>query len=425
MLTRFLSLPLIVRLALFAWAALLVGVSVRVAVVLPWKGTVVNIYITAAERWLVGDNVYLWQPGMDLYRNPPGVTPLLTPLTLVPQKLAGILWRLASAAVFLLGLRAWLRSLPSPLTVPQTGAVFLLSLPLALASLNNGQMNLLLAGLLMLGTAAVARERFHGGSLMLASAAGLKLYPAAVGLLLAAAYPRRILPGLFMGIAAFAVLPFLCQRTDYVLDMHRSLAFSMKHDERTHDDINRAPQDAFLILHALGSDPGKPAYQGVQLALAAGMALLVRWKSRAGGTPTEIAFLAFHLGCVWMTVFGPASEGPTYTLLAPSAALVLTTAHANRSQSQGRFLLALAAYMLMISPILRDAFPRGAVYRALGPLPAGGLLLLAVVVWDALRPSRAVNDGLFTATLSLPESRIAMVVQPGGQPSSLPPSKCM
>ena len=36
MLTRFLSLPLIVRLALFAWAALLVGVSVRVAVVPPW-----------------------------------------------------------------------------------------------------------------------------------------------------------------------------------------------------------------------------------------------------------------------------------------------------------------------------------------------------------------------------------------------------
>ena len=51
MLRRFLSLPITVRLAILAWAVLIVAITLRVAIAPAWKGTVVNIYILAAERW--------------------------------------------------------------------------------------------------------------------------------------------------------------------------------------------------------------------------------------------------------------------------------------------------------------------------------------------------------------------------------------
>jgi len=386
MLRRYLSWPLTVRVAILVWFAMLLSVTLRVAIAPPCKGTVVNIYILAAERWLAGENVYLWEPGIDLYRNPPGVTPLLTPLTLVPAKTAGVLWRLGSAAVFLVGLRSFLRSM-LVFTPSQQGAIFAFTLPLALASLSNGQLNLLLSGLLMLGTSAAARRHDRSGSLWLAAAGGLKVYPVSVGLLLAVASPRRVLPGLLLGLTAFAALPFLCQRTGYVLEMHRSLMFSMTHDLRSYDDVNRAPQDAFLVPHACGADPGKAAYHAVQLASALGMALLVLRTRQRGGTPAELAALSFHLGCIWMTVFGPATEGPTYTLLAPSAAILLVASHARRAEPGGktRFRLTLTGYALLVSPILRDAFPHGAAYRCLGPFPAGGLFLLAAVMVEALQ----------------------------------------
>lgn len=401
MLKRFHSQPFAVRFAVVAWAILLVSVSLRVAIAPAWKGTVVNIYIAAAEHWLASENVYLMYPGLDLYRNPPGVTPLFVPLTLVPAKLAGILWRLASAAAFLLALRSWLRAVWPERSLKQTGAIYLLTLPLALASLNNGQINLLLVGLLMLGCAAVARSRFRSGSLWLAAAAGLKIYPAAVGMLLAAVYPRRMIPLFVAGIVAFAALPFLFQRTDYVLEMHRTLAWSLQHDVRSYDDPNRAPQDAFLLLHVCGIEPGKGTYHAVQLAAAAGMALLVLRASRRGSTPAEIAALAFHLGCIWMTTLGPASEGPTYTLLAPSAAMLLVANHAGRRERRLPFLLALLAYVLLISPIVRDAFPHGSAYRSLGALPAGGLVLLVAVLWAAFRRRLEEPALVFTQRISI------------------------
>src|SRR5438876_1021609 len=169
------SLHPLQRVALVVWVAILLGVGGRVAFSNPRAGTVVPIYLNAAKRWTSGDDLYAPAWPLDVYRNPPGVAAVLVPLTWVPEKVAGLLFRGLSAALFLGGLAVWVRhGLPRPLTPGETGAVFAMAGPLALNSLNNGQTNLLIIGALLFGATAVARGRWLAGGLWLAVPVGVK-----------------------------------------------------------------------------------------------------------------------------------------------------------------------------------------------------------------------------------------------------------
>ncbi|HJZ54665.1 MAG TPA: glycosyltransferase 87 family protein, partial [Gemmataceae bacterium] len=354
----------------------------------PGSQSVVPIYLEAARAWVRGDNLYHWEPPRDLYRNPPGFAAAFVPFTLLPETGAEIAWRAVGAAVFLLGLGRWVRhGLPRPLTPAETGAVFLLAAPLALASLNNGQTNLILIGLLLLGATAAARQQWRTAGAWLAAAATLKVYPLAVGLLVGLGAPRRLFPWLAVWCVLFAAVPFLLHDPAYVLDQHWSFRATVRADDRTFANLHRAPRDLFLVLRVWFTPPAPAVYLGVKLAAAAGMAGLVVLVVRRTPDMRIAAPLALHLGCVWVTVLGPATETHTYTLLGPSAATVPLFAWADRASYRGkpRLVLALLGYGLLVSPVFRDIFPNGTEFQILGPQPVGGLLVLAVVVWDALR----------------------------------------
>src|SRR5439155_501340 len=162
------------------------------------------------------------------------------PFTWVPEKVAGLLFRGLSAALFLGGLAVWVRhGLPRPLTPGETGAVFTLAGPLALNSLNNGQTNLPIIGALLFGATPVARGPWRG------------------------------------------------------------------------------------------------TYQAIQLGAAAAMlagVLLAAWRTRDRRFTSA---LGLHLGCIWMTVLGPATEAHTYAILAPTAAAVAVLAYSDRKERGG------------------------------------------------------------------------------------------
>lgn len=375
------------RVALTVWALLLVGVAGRVLVEPARSHTVVPIYLAAAGHWVAGEDLYRVTKEMDIFRNPPWVAAAFVPLTLIPEKAAGLLWRGVGAAVFLLGLRAWLRDgLPQPLAAGETGAAFALTALPALPSLNNGQTNLLLAGGLLFGAAHAARSRLDAAGGWLALAAGLKVYPAAVALLIACAR-RRVLPVFFAGCATFAAVPFLAQSPGYVAGEYAAFVQSVRADDRAYADPGRAPQDLFLVCRVWGRPPLRDVYLGLKLAAAAGMAGLVLLVARCD--PRAAVPLAFGLGCGWVTVLGPATEPHTYALLGPAAAVALATAWRPRSLA-GCFRLSLAGcgYALLVFPIARDAFPGGRPYHQLALQPVGGSLVLAAMVWEAVGLAR-------------------------------------
>jgi hypothetical protein len=374
------------RLAVVAWVALLLGVGGRVALSQPGAGSVVPIYLNAAERWAAGADLYAPAWPLDLFRYPPWVAAAFVPLTWVSVKAASVLWLALSAGVFLVALAQSVRhGLPRPLSPGEAGAVFALAAPLVLSSLNNGQTNLILAGFLLLGATAAARESGPAAGLWLALAAGVKLFPAAAALLIAAAFPRRVLPWFALALAGLAAAPFVLADAEYVLAQHRGFRDLLGSDDRTFADFGRAPRDLFLVLRVWAEPPSRGAYQAIQLATAAAMFGLVVLAARRVGDSRYVSTLGLSLGCVWMTVLGPASEAHTYTLLGPTAAAVAVLAFADRRRSGGwvAFGLAAAGVVLLISPVVRDVFPNGSQYQKLGPHPVGGVLVLAAVLLDA------------------------------------------
>jgi hypothetical protein len=392
MYSLFIRLHPLERLAVGLWALLLLGVAGRVAVSPVHSQTVLPIYLNAAQRWALALDVYVVQHPMDVFRNPPGVAAAFIPLKWFPERVAGLIWRGLGAAVFLMGLTKWVRhGLPRPLTAGERGALFSLAVLPSLPSLNNGQVNLLIAGLLLLGAAAAARARGIVAGLWVALAAALKVYPIAAAMLLAIPNARRLLLAFALAGAGLAIAPFLTGRTDYVVAEYQSFLQSVHENDRTGADRSRWPRDAFLLVRVWAGQPAPEIYLGIQLGVAVGMAGLVFAVARRTRDPRRSVPLALNLGCVWMTVFGPATEAHTYTILGPTAAAVVVFAVAERRGPFGRARLGLACagYAILVSPILREMFPNGTPYQLLGPHPVGGLLILAAVVWSGLRDALA------------------------------------
>lgn len=369
------------RLAVVVWAALLIGVAGRVVFTPVRSHTVVPIYLNAAERWVRGESVYAPAPPLDVYRNPPGVAAAFVPLTWVPERAAGLIWRGFSAALFLVGLGAWVRhGLPRPLTPGESGAVFALAALPAFPSLNNGQTNPVIIGALLFGATAAARARGIRAGSWLALAAAVKVYPLAAGLLVAAGRPR-VLPWLVAGGAAFAAVPFVLKGPAYAVAEYRNFRTLVTIDDRVSAGIGRVPQDLLLALRVWAVAPPPKVYLGIKLAAAAAMAGLVALAARRTPGPRPVVALALHLGCVWITVLGPATEVHTYTLLGPTAAAMVVMARG------GRLRLALPAtgYAFLVAPVLGDMFPFGKAVHALALPPVGGLLILTAAVWNGIR----------------------------------------
>lgn len=370
------------RVALVLWFWLIVGVTARVALSKPTSQTVVTIYLDAALRWQRGEDMYAHKPPLDVYRNPPGIAAGFVPLTFLPERAAAVAWRWVSVAVFLTGLVAWTRrGLPRPLTPRESGLLVALTVPFALPSLNNGQSNLILIGLLLHGVTAVARGLSGGG--WLAAATYVKVYPAAVALLLVPVTPRKLVPRFALALALFTAAPFLFQGAEYVGGQYRSFYHASANGDRTLAELPRAPRDLYLVLRVWATPPSLQAYTAFKLTVAAAMAGLVLLVWRRTRDLRTTAPLALGLGCLWMTVLGPATEVHTYTLVGPTAAAAVVFAIADRKWVTTA--VAAVGWALMISPVIRDMFPNGGPFQAMGPQPVGGVLLLGVIVREALR----------------------------------------
>jgi hypothetical protein len=189
----------------------------------------------------------------------------------------------------------------------------------------------------------------------------MKLYPLAGGMLLCVVLPR-LAPRLAVAVGVGFALPFLFQSPGYVFDQYGSMMRLLDLDDRSHTVLWRAARDWTILPRAFFGVVPDRLTTDVIGAVAGLCAAVVVWRKRDVLTATG-------LGLVWMTLFGPATEHPTYTLLAPVAAVAVVANH--RSWS------AWAAVVLLLLPVLRGLFPSGEVFplRTVQPVAAG---LLAV-----------------------------------------------
>jgi hypothetical protein len=361
--------------AVLVWGIVVAAVCVRAAVQ-PYKRTLYTTWAQAGADWENGQELYRksWQLDQDQFRYSPLTAALLVPFHHLPVRLGGVVWRLLNAAVFLLGFAAWLRTTPVPRTPPQQGMLFLLLVPLSLSSLNNGQPNPLVIGLLLGALAAVAVERWTLAAALVALATALKVYPLALGLLLAAAYPRRFTPRLLLCLALAAVLPFALQHWEYVRAQYWLWLTRLGRDQRWEWPLHMAYRDLWLLIRLTHLPLNPLGYLVVQLLSAVSCAVLcvaLRWRDKPC---REVLTAILALGSCWMTLCGPATESATYILLAPALAWAVLSAQCDAWPRLAKWLTRLSFFLFVLC-VLRGLWGGVNGFHALGLHPLAALLL--------------------------------------------------
>lgn len=299
------------RLAVGLWVVAFTVVSIRVT----WKpaaNSVYPIYVAGGARWAAGESLYELVPGYDFYRYSPLIAALFAPAAAVPLAIGDVAWRAVNLIAFLAGLTAWARQRsidPAKLAV--------LTFPLAIGCLNNGQVNLLLAGSLAAAAAFASRGRWVAAGLVLAFAVQWKLYPVAFALLMTVAFPRIGVP-FGLGLIGGFALPLALQSPAYVIGEYGSWWHHLGGNDRSALPPDAGYQDFPLLLKWVGFSVSP--HDGQLISAVAGLSFALWVWLRRRDEPTESAERVLNLGSVWLTLFGPATESATYVLLAPAVA---------------------------------------------------------------------------------------------------------
>ena len=383
---RFLTIPFSVRLAWTLWLVLVAAVGIRVAVSKPTSQSVMPIYLAAGDRWLRGESLYAPVPGLDVYRNPPVVAAAFAAATTLPEKLAGLVVRGVSVALFLTGLTRVRRTLLPDWSGSRVGWLFALAVVPAIPSVNNGQLNLLLAALALHGVAAAAIGRWFAAAAWLGVAGWVKVYPLALALLVVLIAPRGFAVKVTAVVLFGVALPFALDDAATVRTQYAEYVLYLRIDDRTHEDLSRVPRDWTVLPRVwLNWTPREAEAKAVSLAVAAGLAvrMLVR-RRRPSGESLLVALVGSH---AWMTAFGPATEMNTYSLLAAVAPLVLLTPGLARWQMA----LAAVGYTLLVVTVLRGMFPNDRDFNVLGPQALGAILLGAAYLTSSLNSRERIR----------------------------------
>lgn len=372
------------RTAVGLWVAVAIGISLRVLIAAIHKHNVFLVYRQAAWNWIGGHDLYAPQPDLDVFHYSPLVAAGMVPVGVLPVRLGSVVWRLMNLVVLLAGLGWCCRAVWPHLSPVQRGMVFLLVVPLAIPSLNNGQSNALVLGLILAGLAAVARLRWTLAAGLVAAAVLFKLYPVAVGLLLAAVFPVRFAGRFIAAVLAGLLLPFAFQSPEYVGSQYQSWLASVAADDRTQLPLHLWLRDIRLVFKVWLTPLSPAAFVALQLLTAAGAAALCLAGRLRGLPTTRLLTAVLGLGCCWMTVFGPMVESATWILIAPVLAVALVEAWAGNRPRWHRLILTLAFGLFLLDHTF-GWWSGGRAYRGLALQPIAGLLLTMVVIAQVIR----------------------------------------
>jgi hypothetical protein len=391
------------------WLAVILGVSIR-GIAAPHQNSVFLVFREAGRAWLAGQPLYS-HVGKYLYS--PLAAALFAPFALMPDGVASALWRLVTGLAYLSVVISWFRRYgrdelplidgvgkstesgvkqrPDEREVVPTVLGLALLLPLSIGNLNNGQASPLIIALLLCGCLAVLDERWTLAAACIAIATFFKIYPLAIGLLLAVIEPRKLTWRLILGVLILGALSLMLQRPDYVISQYKDWWHSLGADQRRVSTELGSWRDAWLLLRIAHVPITVGAYAILQAAAALAAAIYCWWRSKHWNR-AAVVWSAFSVGCLWITLFGPSTELATYIFPAPvvtfACAKVLTPVIQRREPFGWLQFLAVAAYgLLLLAEALNAWVPvirQNNYLHAIQPVAA--LLFLGfTLVWNPLK----------------------------------------
>ncbi len=320
-----------------AWTVMLLAISVRVALKPEHQSVYTVDYAPAGHQWLHGGEVYR---ASRHFVYSPLTAAAFVPFSVLPMRVGNVVWRWFYVGAFAWVAVGWLGG------TRWAAGVFLLMLPLCVGNVNNGQINMLVFVLVAGGVWSAREERWNLAALLLAAAGFVKIYPLAVGLLLAVLFPRQLGWRLLVALAGLFVLSLVVQRPSYAWGEYGSWFTVLGGDNRLETDLYATWRDFGFLLRASGVPLSDRAYRVMEAAAGGLLALFLLIGQRWRGWGREPLLTgALYLGCAWMLLFGPATEAATYVLLALPLCAALATAW---TAGQTRRWPLAAAYVLLL-----------------------------------------------------------------------------
>jgi len=283
----------------------------------PNSNTLYKVFRAGGARWLAGTDLY---PKVDEYIYSPFAAAFFAPFALLPDRVAGVLWRVLSLGIYLAPFAAWLKR--PPLATPNRAAIaWILLLPLSLGDIFNGQANPLVIGLLMAAILACRGERWMIAAFCVGVATYFKVYPLALGLLLCVLHPRAFPWRLGFALLAIFALSLVLQHPAYAWAQYGNWFHTLGQDPRRTLNYYGTYRDFWLILRVLHIPISIRGWALLQAVSGAALAAYIWMVKRRGTDAGELDFLLLTLGTCWMLLFGPATESSTYVILAPALIL--------------------------------------------------------------------------------------------------------
>lgn len=324
----FFSLPLAQRIALTLWITLLIALTVK-TINKPTSHSVFPVYFTAGTNWWQQVDVYQVNHGLDHYRYSPTATIFFSSFTFMGITLGAILWNFCSLVVFILGCNQFRRTLlfHGATINKECGGFFIICLFAALSGVWNSQCNAFIIGLILLGATDLIAGKNNRATFLFAFAFMIKSTILPVLALLILIRPFPLLPKLLLAIAALLLFPFLISPPAFVIAEYQSWYDHLQETKELRWPGFRDAWYGWLVfeeqLHPgnfndqLWSIPTNTLYKILQLSTGFATAVLILiWKTTVTDK-VELTFRSIAMGMLWILLFGPASEFPTFAFIAP------------------------------------------------------------------------------------------------------------
>jgi len=270
---------------------------------------------------------------------------------------------------------------------------------LSAPSLYNGQANIIMLGVMLLGLAAAAQHRWNWAAGWLALATLIKGYPVALALLLATLYPRRFPLRFAVALAAGLLLPFAAGSPTTVIDQYSHWFAHLQDSTTIMRERLRSIDHLFVVYNHPLSSQGFLLLEFLAGLTVLGLSLL--HAQRTDDTRQQLT-RTFQLFAIWVVLFGPATESCTYVVLAPALAWSLVEAYRRPLPWFGRSML--VASLVMMGPVVTDLF--GNTVRNFanehGSQPLGALLFAAWLLAPGRRQAHGRRSVGFSASTPTP-----------------------
>lgn len=336
------------RISIILWAIAIIGVSLQLYL-FGMQRSMTPIYHDAVDHWLHGKPLYY---GPKEFNYLPFFTQLFRPFHALPIPVGDILWRVIACLGMSVGLWKVTRLLGANNHGRAYFVITLLSLPLCISALRNGQSSAHIAAFMVL----TAWFLYLG-----------QWWPAAISLILTLALKPLGLPAiglalmlfpviwwrLLLGVAIVILSPYLFGSTDYVSNQYLSFMTNINQcmvptEGRTFADLNGA-------LRLFGREMDRDLYLFVQVSVGLVFAAIsfVIGKSR---NLLAKALIFLSLTACYIMLLTPMNEANSYVMLAPSLGLWAVWLWKDDNKLASSMVAAIALAMSFSSEIISVLF---------------------------------------------------------------------